>query len=53
MKVTTAFKQLQKECEFLGVNFATLLADLEKAPLSFPNRTIEAYKVYRMEFPIA
>lgn len=53
MKVTTAIKQLQKQCEFLGLSFSELLNDLEKYPLAFPNRTIEAYKVYRMEFPIA
>jgi len=53
MKVTTAIRQLQKECEVLGLTFAELLSDLEKAPLSFPNRTIEAYKVYRMEYPVA
>lgn len=53
MKVTTAFKQLQKECDFLGLPFGEVLNLLEKYPLSFSNRTIEAYGVYRMEFPIA
>jgi len=53
MKIVTAIRQLQKECEFLGLTFAELISDLEKAPLSFPNRTIEAYKVYRMEYPVA
>jgi len=53
MKVTTAFKQLNKECDFLGLPFDELLNLLAKYPLSFPNKTIEAYKVYRMEFPIA
>ena len=50
MKLTTAIRQLQKESAFLGVNFTTLIVDLEKAPLSFPNRTIEAYKVYKQEY---
>jgi hypothetical protein len=53
MKITTAIRQLQKDCEFLGLSFNKLLTELEKAPLSFPLRTIEAYKVYRMEYPIA
>jgi hypothetical protein len=53
MKITTAFKHLQKQCEFLGLPFDELLNLLEKYPLSFPNTAIEAYKVYRMEFPIA
>ena len=46
MKIITAVRQLQKECEFLGITFTELISDLEKAPLSFPNRTIDAYKVY-------
>ena len=53
MKITTAFKQLNKECEFLGLPFDELLNILAKYPLSFSLKTIEAYKVYRMEFPIA
>ena len=49
MKLTTAIRQLQKQQEFLGVPFIVLLDDLEKAPLSFPNKVIEAYKVYKQE----
>ena len=47
MKLETAYKTLVKECEFLGVKFEVLLQDLETAPLSFPLRTIAAYKVYK------
>lgn len=53
MKLTTAILVLKRECEFLGISFTELLEDLEKAPLSFPLRTIEAYKVYKMECLIA
>jgi hypothetical protein len=48
MKLETAIKQLHKEIEFLGYkNIAELLADLESSPLAFPQRTLEAYRVYR------
>ena len=47
MKLETATRVLIKECEFLGVRLETLLQDLERSPLSFPLRTIEAYRVYK------
>jgi len=48
MKLETATKILIKEVEFLGLtNLGELVKDLEKSPLSFPLRTIEAYKVYK------
>jgi hypothetical protein len=48
MKLATAIKQLHKEIEFLGYRgLPELLADLERSPLSFPLRTIEAYRVYK------
>ena len=52
MKITTAFKQLNKECEFLGIPFDELLNILAKYPLSFSLKTIEAYKVYKMEMEL-
>jgi hypothetical protein len=48
MKLQTAMNQLLKEVDFLGYkNLGELLQDLEKYPLSFPLRTIEAYKTYK------
>jgi hypothetical protein len=48
MKLTTAIKILIEEVNFLGYkNLGELVLDLEKSPLSFPFKTIEAYKVYK------
>lgn len=48
MKLKGAMTQLLKEIEFLGYkNLGELVSDLEKYPLSFPLRTVEAYRVYK------
>ena len=47
MKFATAYRQLVKESEFLGLRFEDLIRDLEQWPLSFPLRTIEAYRTYQ------
>ena len=47
MKFATAYRQLVKESEFLGLRFEDLIRDLELYPLSFPLRTIEAYRTYQ------
>ena len=48
MKLETAMNTLIKEIDFLGYkNLEELLKDLDKYPLSFPLRTIEAYKTYK------
>lgn len=48
MKLQTAMNQLIKEVNFLGYkNLGELVVDLEKYPLSFPLRTIQAYKTYK------
>jgi hypothetical protein len=47
MKLETATRVLIRECEFLGVRLETLLQDLERAPLAFSLKTIEAYRVYK------
>ncbi len=48
MKLETAIKILVREVEFLGLkNLGELVEDLEKSPLSFPLRTIQAYRVYK------
>lgn len=48
MKLTTAMNQLIREVEFLGYkNLGDLVSDMEKYPLAFPLRTIEAYKTYK------
>ena len=47
MKLETAMHVLIKECDFLGLKFEDLIRDLEQAPLSFPLRTIQAYRTYR------
>jgi hypothetical protein len=46
MKMETAIKQLRKDAEFLGLDFAEMLKFIEKSPLAQTQRTLEAYKVF-------
>lgn len=50
MKLTTAMHVLIKEVNFLGYkNLGELVEDIDKNPLAFNLRTIEAYKTYKQE----
>ena len=50
MKLQTAIKILVKEVEFLGYkNLGELVEDMERNLLAYPNRAVEAYKVYKEE----
>ena len=46
MQITTAIKHLQKEAEFLGMPLLETLQFIQKNPLSQPQRTMEAYRVF-------
>ena len=53
MKIKAAMTILNKECEFLGMNyssglkpFSELISDIELNKESYPLKTIEAYNVY-------
>jgi len=45
MKITTAFKQIQKESEFLGLTFREVIEDVQKyGRMVYSERTVEAYR---------
>ena len=41
-----ALTVLKKECEFLGLSMPSLFTMIKRNPYAFPNKTIQAYKVY-------
>jgi len=47
MKLKTAYNQLVRDSEFLGLKFEDLIAFIEEAPLAQTRATMAAYKVYR------
>jgi hypothetical protein len=48
MKLETAIKVLVQEVEFLGFkNLGELCEDIDKNPLAYPTRAMEAYRVYK------
>lgn len=47
MKLETAYRQLTKDCEFLGLKFEDLIEFIESAPLAQTQRTLLAYRVYK------
>jgi hypothetical protein len=44
MQIATAIKQIQKESEFLGMNFLETMRFIQKNPLAQPQQTMEAYR---------
>jgi hypothetical protein len=45
MKIATAFKQIQKESEFLGLTFREVIEDVQKyGRMVYSERTVEAYR---------
>ena len=45
MKIATAFKQIQKESEFLGLTFREVVEDVQKyGRMVYSERTVEAYR---------
>jgi hypothetical protein len=49
MRIKGAMTVLNKQCDFLGMNFEQLIEFIERAPLAQNNLTIEAYKVYKLD----
>ena len=54
MKIETAIKILNKEREFLGMGFLSLLLDIQKEQSTFPNmvysqKVIEAYNRFMVD----
>ena len=50
MGMKGAITVLMKECEFLGLEFGELLKFIKTKPQAFPNKTVEAYNVYKKEW---
>lgn len=49
MKLATAYRQLVRDSEFLGLRFEDLISFIEEAPLAQTRATIAAYSVYKRE----
>jgi hypothetical protein len=49
MKLTTAIAVLQKDAEFLGMNFLDFLKFVKTNPMAQTQKTIEAYRVFAAE----
>jgi hypothetical protein len=48
MKLETAVRVLVREVEFLGYkNLGELCEDIDKNPLAYPHKALEAYRVYK------
>ncbi len=50
MQIKGAMTVLNKQCDFLGMNFDQLIEFIERAPLAQTDLTIKAYKVYKRDF---
>ena len=49
MKLTTAISVLQKDADFLGMNFLDFLKFVKESPLAQTQKTMEAYRVFKAE----
>ena len=49
MKLTTAISVLQKDADFLGMNFLDFLKFVKTNPMAQTQKTMEAYRVFTAE----
>lgn len=49
MKIATAIAVLQKDADFLGMNFLDFLKFVKESPLAQTKKTMEAFKVFEAE----
>ena len=49
MKLTTAISVLQKDADFLGMNFLDFLKFVKTNPMAQTQKTLEAYRVFEAE----
>jgi hypothetical protein len=49
MKLTTAISVLQKDADFLGMNFLDFLKFVKTNPMAQTQKTMEAYRVFAAE----
>jgi len=53
MKMQTAIKQIQKECDFMGLSFVEVLEDIQKhGKMLYCEKTMDAYQtvIYNGQF---
>ena len=50
MKQVTAIKVIQKDAEFLGMSFISMVKFIETNPLAQTQKTLEAFKVLNPDF---
>jgi hypothetical protein len=49
MKIATAIAVLQKDADFLGMNFLDFIVFVKESPLAQTQKTMEAYRVFTAE----
>ena len=49
MKISTAISVLQKDADFLGMEFFDFVAFVKQNPMAQTQKTIEAYAIFAME----
>jgi hypothetical protein len=49
MKLTTAISVLQKDADFLGMNFLDFLKFVKTNPMAQTQKTLEAFRVFTAE----
>ena len=46
MQIATAIKVIQKDAEFLGLDFLAMIKFIQKNPMAQTKKTMEAYKIF-------
>jgi hypothetical protein len=49
MKIKGAMTVLRKEAEFLGMTVEEVIAFIDRSPLAFPVKVLQAYEVYKQD----
>ena len=49
MKLTTAISVLQKDADFLGMNFLDFLKFVKTNPMAQTQKTLEAYRFFEVQ----
>ena len=49
MKLTTAIAVLEKDADFLGMNFLDFLKFIKESPLAQTQKTLAAYRVFEVQ----
>ena len=49
MRIETAIKHLERDADFLGMEFFDFIAFVKENPMAQTQKTIEAYAIFAME----